>query len=122
MASKKDALASVLGKIRNSLEKTDGFSFGLDNINFADTYTPGEVKRWIPSGVNLLDLVLGGGLPVGRICELFSESESEGKSTFALHFAAQCQARGGSVLWFEQEAALDRDRARRIGVDTENMF
>lgn len=121
MSERKQALSDVLKKIRGNLEKKEGFSYGLDRIDFADVYTPGEVKSWIPSGINLLDYVLGGGLPVGRVCELFSESESEGKSTLALHFAAQCQARGGAILWFEQETALDKERARRMGVDTDSL-
>lgn len=123
---KNKALRSVLTKVNKACEAEEGFQHGIGKLSFADEYTPGEVKLWIPSGINLVDFMLGGGLPVGRVVELFSEHESEGKTTLALHFMAQLQryANGGGLgLWLEQETAMDKERAEHgIGVDTKNLF
>lgn len=124
--SNREALQRVLERVNSACEAEEGFQHGLGKLTFADEYTPGEVKLWIPSGINLIDLPLGGGLPCGRVVEIFSEDESEGKTTIALHFMAQLQrfARGGGLgLWLEQETALDKDRAAEgLGVDTASLF
>jgi recombination protein RecA len=65
----------------------------------------------------MLDYALGGGLPLGRISELFSENESEGKSTLIQHFMVQTQRGGGLVVLLDSEAATDKDRAARMGLD-----
>lgn len=61
-------------------------------------------------------------MPLGRISELFSEQESEGKTTLILHAAAQCQKAGGVVVFLDSEAALDRPRASRIGLDLSQVI
>ena len=88
----------------------------------ASEYNVGGIKSWIPSGNTLIDGVLGGGLPLGRITELFSVDTSEGKTTLAIHFAVQCQRAGGSVVWLESEAAMDWPRAERLGLNLENIL
>lgn len=75
----------------------------------------------IPTGSLSLDLALGGGIPKGRIVEIFGP-ESSGKTTVCLHVIAETQKRGGQCAFIDAEHALDPDYARRIGVDTDNLL
>jgi recombination protein RecA len=76
----------------------------------------------IPSGSLGLDLALGvGGLPRGRIVEIFGP-ESSGKTTLALHAIAEAQRRGGTCAFIDAEHALDPAYARRLGVDIDNLL
>src|SRR5690606_38869248 len=75
----------------------------------------------IPTGSLSLDLALGGGIPKGRIVEIFGP-ESSGKTTVCLHAIAEAQKKGGQCAFIDAEHALDPDYARRIGVDTDNLL
>ncbi|MFH0846412.1 MAG: recombinase RecA [Patescibacteria group bacterium] len=76
----------------------------------------------IPTGSIGLDEALGiGGLPRGRIIEIFGP-ESSGKTTLALHVVAQAQLKGGICAFVDAEHALDPDYAKKIGVDTNNLL
>jgi recombination protein RecA len=76
----------------------------------------------IPTGALSLDLALGvGGVPKGRIVEIFGP-ESSGKTTLIYHIIAQCQARGGVCAFVDAEHAIDPVYARRIGVDTDELL
>src|SRR6187401_3231760 len=76
----------------------------------------------IPTGAISLDLALGvGGVPKGRIVEIFGP-ESSGKTTLVYHIIAQCQARGGVCAFIDAEHALDPAYARRIGVNTDELL
>jgi len=76
----------------------------------------------ISTGCLDLDIALGiGGVPKGRIIEIYGP-ESSGKTTVALHIAAESQKRGGAVAFIDAEHALDPSYARKIGVDTENLI
>ena len=76
----------------------------------------------IPTGSISLDLALGvGGLPKGRIVEIFG-LESSGKSTLALHAIAEVQKRGGLAAFIDAEHALDPEYARKIGVKVNDLF
>ena len=76
----------------------------------------------IPSGSLSLDLALGiGGLPRGRIIEIFGP-ESSGKTTLALHAIAEAQKRGGTCAFIDAEHALDPSYARKLGVDVDNLL
>ena len=81
--------------------------------------------RKIPSistGALSLDLALGvGGLPRGRIVEIFGP-ESSGKTTLALHVIAEAQKAGGLVAFVDAEHAIDPAYAQAIGVDLENLY
>ncbi|MEK7556988.1 MAG: DNA recombination/repair protein RecA, partial [Patescibacteria group bacterium] len=86
----------------------------------------GEVKRVdidaIPTGSISLDVALGiGGVPKGRIIEIYGP-ESSGKSTLALHIAANAQRRGGVVAYVDAEHALDPQYAKRLGVNVEELL
>lgn len=75
----------------------------------------------IPSGALSLDLALGGGYPKGRIIEIYGP-ESSGKTTLTLHAIAEVQKEGGTAAFIDAEHALDPQYAKRLGVDTENLF
>ena len=76
----------------------------------------------IPTGSLYLDLALGlGGLPKGRIIEIFGP-ESSGKTTLALHVIAEAQKRDGFAGFVDAEHALDPGYAKNIGVDIDNLY
>ncbi|MCS7272538.1 MAG: recombinase RecA [Fimbriimonadales bacterium] len=76
----------------------------------------------IPTGSMALDMALGvGGIPRGRIIELYG-SESSGKTTLALHMIAEAQKLGGNALFVDAEHALDPEYARAIGVDVDRLY
>src|SRR5437868_12342538 len=84
-----------------------------------DVRAPIEV---IPTGSIALDVALGiGGLPRGRIIEIFGP-ESSGKTTVALHAVANAQRLGGVAAFIDAEHALDPSWAKRIGVDLESLL
>ena len=77
---------------------------------------------YIPTGSLSLDVALGiGGLPKGRIVEIYGP-ESSGKTTLALHVLAQAQKMGGEVAFVDAEHALDPTYARALGVKIEDML
>jgi len=76
----------------------------------------------IPTGAVNLDLAIGtGGIPRGRVTEIFGP-ESSGKTTLALHVAANAQKAGGVAAYVDAEHALDVDYARKLGVDVDNLL
>lgn len=75
----------------------------------------------IPSGALTLDLALGGGLPKGRIIEIYGP-ESSGKTTLALHAIAEVQKTGGVAAFVDAEHALDPTYSQALGVDVANLL
>lgn len=76
----------------------------------------------IPSGSIGLDLALGiGGIPRGRVCEVFGP-ESSGKTTLTLHIIAEAQKLGGTCAFIDAEHALDINYAKRLGVVTDELL
>jgi recombination protein RecA len=76
----------------------------------------------IPSGCLELDIALGvGGVPRGRIIEIYGP-ESSGKTTVALHMVAEAQKLGGAAAFVDAEHALDPAYAKKLGVDTDNLY
>ena len=75
----------------------------------------------IPSGALTLDVALGGGLPKGRIIEIYGP-ESSGKTTLALHAIAETQKAGGVAAFVDAEHALDPTYSQALGVDIENLL
>ena len=75
----------------------------------------------IPTGSVSLDIALGGGVPRGRVIEIFGP-ESSGKTTLTLHIIAEAQKRGGQAAFIDAEHALDPEYARKIGVDVDNLL
>ncbi len=81
----------------------------------------GEDVETIPTGSLSLDIALGGGIPKGRIVEIYGP-ESSGKTTVTLHAIAQIQKKGGTAAFIDAEHALDPQYAKRIGVNTDDLL
>ncbi|MFV0485244.1 MAG: recombinase RecA, partial [Candidatus Saccharimonadales bacterium] len=75
----------------------------------------------IPTGALSLDMALGGGIPKGRIIEIYGP-ESSGKTTLTLHAVAEVQKQGGVAAFVDAEHALDPAYAKRLGVDVEKLL
>ena len=76
----------------------------------------------IPSGSFGLDIALGiGGLPIGRIVEIFGP-ESSGKTTLALHVVSEAQKKGGVCAYIDAEHAMDPEYAKKLGVKTDLLL
>ncbi len=76
----------------------------------------------IPTGAINLDAAIGvGGVPCGRVTEIFGP-ESSGKTTLALHIAANAQKAGGVAAYIDAEHALDVEYTRKLGVDVDNLL
>ena len=109
---KQKALSSVLSQIERS--------FGKGAIVRLGDATRMKVET-IPSGALTLDIALGGGLPKGRVIEIYGP-ESSGKTTLALHAIAEVQKSGGIAAFVDAEHALDPTYASALGVDIENLL
>jgi recombination protein RecA len=94
--------------------------FGVGAIMKMGEHSHVEIAR-VPSGSIALDIALGGGVPKGRIIEIFGP-ESSGKTTLALHMVAEAQKRGEQAAFIDAEHALDVQYAKRIGVDVDNLL
>jgi recombination protein RecA len=85
----------------------------------------GEAKaldiEFTPTGSMSLDIALGGGIPKGRIIEIYGP-ESSGKTTLSLHIVAEMQKRKGTAAFVDAEHALDPDYAKKIGVKTNDLI
>ena len=113
MADKKDALEKALAQIEKQFGAGAVMKLG-DNANLG--------VEVIPTGSLSLDLALGvGGVPRGRIIEIYGP-ESSGKTTVALHVAAEAQKAGGMVAFIDAEHALDPVYAEALGVDVDNLL
>ena len=111
-AGKQKALNLVLNQIERS--------FGKGAIMRLGDATRMKVET-IPSGALTLDLALGGGLPKGRVIEIYGP-ESSGKTTVALHAVAEVQKSGGIAAYVDAEHALDPTYAAALGVDINNLL
>ena len=108
------ALDAALGQIEKQYGKGAVMKLGDSAANM-------NVET-IPTGSLSLDIALGlGGVPKGRIIEVYGP-ESSGKTTVALHMAAEVQKRGGIAGFIDAEHALDPAYAKNIGVDIENLY
>ncbi len=97
-------------------------AFGKGSLMKLGESTIAQNIETISSGSILLDEALGvGGYPRGRIIEVFGP-ESSGKTTLALHAIAEAQKAGGIAAFIDAEHALDPVYAKKLGVDTENLW
>ncbi len=106
----------ALGLALEHIEK----QFGKGSIMKLGESTHTKVET-ISTGSISLDLALGGGLPKGRVVEIYGP-ESSGKTTVTLHAIAEVQKNGGTAAFIDAEHALDPAYAKRIGVDVENLL
>ncbi len=109
---KQKALNMVLTQIERN--------FGKGSIMRLGDATRMRVET-VPTGALTLDLALGGGLPKGRVIEIYGP-ESSGKTTLALHALAEVQKAGGIAAFVDAEHALDPAYAAVLGVDIENLL
>lgn len=110
--AKQKALDTVLGQIERN--------FGKGAIMRLGDAARMKVET-VSSGALTLDLALGGGLPKGRVIEIYGP-ESSGKTTLALHAVAEMQREGGIAAFVDAEHALDPTYAAALGVDIENLL
>ena len=111
---RKKALEVALGKIEKDFGKGSVMKLGKAAENM-------QVEV-IPTGSLQLDFALGvGGLPKGRIVEIYGP-ESSGKTTVALHCIAQAQKAGGTAAFIDAEHALDPVYASKLGVDIDELY
>ena len=108
------ALELAIGQIEKRFGKGSIMKLGESAIMSTD--------EAIPSGSLALDLALGiGGIPRGRITEIFGP-ESSGKTTLAQHIIAEAQRKGGIVAYIDAEHALDPDYAAKCGVNVDDLL
>src|ERR1700758_5619167 len=111
---KSKALDAALSQIERAFGKGSIMRLGK-NDKAMDVET-------VPTGSLGLDIALGiGGLPRGRVVELYGP-ESSGKTTLALHTLAEAQRKGGICAFIDAEHALDPAYARKLGVDIDNLL
>jgi recombination protein RecA len=111
-SSKAEALTTALAQIEKQ--------YGLGAIMKMDDTLCKDIKRF-SSGSLALDIALGGGIPEGRIIEIFGP-ESSGKTTLALHAIAEVQKKGGRAAFIDAEHALDVNYAKKIGVFVNDLL
>ena len=110
---KSKALEAALSQIEKQ--------FGKGSIMKLGEFQAVNVEA-IPTGALSLDIALGiGGIPRGRIIEIFGP-ESSGKTTLALHIVAEAQKMGGEAAFIDAEHALDPVYAKKLGVDIDNLI
>ncbi len=108
------AIELAMGQIEKQFGKGSIMRLGEDAV------LP-DIKS-IPTGALSLDIALGiGGVPCGRIVEVYGP-ESSGKTTLALHIAAEAQKKGGVAAFVDAEHALDVHYAKKLGVNTDDLL
>jgi len=117
--------------VTNQSQKNEAIRAAMEQITKA--YGSGAIMKMgekkadmsievIPTGCLPLDIALGvGGLPRGRISEIFGP-EASGKTTVCLHLVAEAQKMGGTAAFIDVEHALEPTRAATVGVDLENLL
>ncbi len=106
----------ALGRVLTKIER----SFGQGSIMRLGETRKLQVEM-IPTGALPLDVALGGGLPKGRVTEIFGP-ESAGKTTLALHAIASIQSQGGTAAFIDAEHALDPTYAAAVGIDITSLL
>lgn len=126
----KESKSAAAAKENVNKEKLKALQLTLDKLE--KTYGKGSIMKMgdaavenvevIPTGSLSLDIALGiGGLPKGRIIEIYGP-ESSGKTTLTLHAIAAVQKAGGIAAFIDAEHAFDRTYADKLGIDTENLL
>ncbi len=111
--NKQKALAAALGQIEKQFGKGSIMRPGEDRTMDVETISTGSLS---------LDIALGaGGLPMGRIVEIYGP-ESSGKTTLTLQVIAAAQREGKTCAFIDAEHALDPVYARKLGVDIDNLL
>lgn len=109
---KREALEMALQSIEKQFGKGAIMSMGDTGVSNVEM---------IPTGIISLDLALGGGIPRGRVIEIFGP-ESSGKTTLAVTIVAEVQKRGGIAAFIDAEHALDTEYAKMLGINLDNLL
>jgi recombination protein RecA len=113
MENKNKALDAALAQIERAFGKGSIMKLGQREALEIEAISTGSLG---------LDIALGiGGLPKGRIVEIYGP-ESSGKTTLALHVVAEAQKKGGACAFVDAEHALDPAYAKKLGVDIDNLL
>ncbi len=116
VAPASDGKTKALGLALETIEK----QFGKGSImKLGDAHS--TAVETTSTGALSLDMALGGGIPRGRVIEIYGP-ESSGKTTLTLHAIAEVQRAGGTAAFIDAEHALDPAYAKRIGVDVDNLL
>ncbi|MDM1719241.1 recombinase RecA [Acinetobacter towneri] len=111
--NKSKALNAALNQIEKQFGKNTVMRLGDNTVQAVEAVSTGSLT---------LDIALGiGGLPKGRIIEIYGP-ESSGKTTMTLQAIAECQKAGGTCAFIDAEHALDPQYARKLGVDIDNLL
>jgi len=112
-SDKLKALQLTLDKLEKSYGKGTIMKLGDKAVEAVEAISTGSIG---------LDIALGiGGLPKGRIIEIYGP-ESSGKTTLAIHAIAESQKKGGIAAFIDAEHAFDKFYAQKLGVDVENLL
>jgi len=112
MDKKNDAIKNALAQIEKNFGQGAIMKLGERSKVKIETIATGSIS---------LDRALGGGVPKGRVIEIYGP-ESSGKTTLALHIIAEAQKTGGTAAFIDAEHALDPEYAKKIGVNTEELL
>lgn len=123
---------SVISHTKSSLQDKKGEAVRLAMEQITKAYGEGAIMKMgertdmdietVPTGCLPLDIALGvGGLPRGRVTEIFGP-EASGKTTLSLHVIAEAQKMGGTAAFIDAEHALEPVRAATVGVDLNNLL
>lgn len=111
-AEKSKKVQDTINKVQKAFGASSILQLGANAHLNVETFSSGSLS---------LDFALGGGVPKGRIIEIYGP-ESSGKTTVALHMVAEVQKEGGVCAFIDAEHALDPIYARAIGVDVDNLY
>lgn len=111
-SGKSEALKLAVDQIEKQFGKGSIMRLGEAHAVNVETISTGSIS---------LDLALGGGIPKGRVIEIYGP-ESSGKTTVCLHAVAEVQRTGGTAAFIDAEHALDPAYAKRLGVNTDDLL
>lgn len=111
-----------INDIIKQLKKVSKTTFAYD---LGEGNSPSEVKKWLPTGIKVLDVIISnkeeGGWPSGRVCELYGDPSS-GKTLLALLTAKKVLESGGFVIWCDTENAFSETLCELFGIDVSKRF
>jgi len=109
---KNQAIELAIAQIEKNFGKGSIMKMGESKNTAIETISTGSIS---------LDIALGGGVPRGRVVEIYGP-ESSGKTTLSLHILAEAQKSGGIVAFIDAEHALDPEYAKKIGVNVDDLI
>ena len=108
-------------EIERELIKSAADSIEKGSLISMDGYSISDVKEWVTSGCWVLDKITGGGIPVGRIVEIFG-NEATGKSSLGFSILGEFQKRNYITIMIDTETSYDTNRVKVFGVDPKRVL